>query len=51
VVKDTLANHAFAALGKLEAALTDALRPFWTDPARTLGLVGDGWLHGEANAT
>jgi transposase len=51
VAKDALANHAFPVLGKLEAALTGALRPFWTDPARTLALVGTGWLHSEANAS
>lgn len=51
VVKDAIANHAFPALGKLEAALSDALRPYWSDPARTLSLVGNGWLHSEANAT
>ena len=50
-LKDAIANRAFAALGNLEAALTDALRPFWSEPDRTLGLVGDGWMHSEANAT
>jgi transposase len=51
VIKDTVANRTFAAMGHLENALTEALRPFWSDPKRVLRLVGDGWIHTQANAS
>jgi transposase len=51
VIKDGVANRVFSALGRLESALTEALRPFWTSPERTRQLVGDGWLHVQANAS
>lgn len=49
VIKDRVANRVFTAMGHLENALTEALRPFWSDPHRTLQLVGDGWMHTQAN--
>ena len=51
VKRDDMVAYIFRALGKLETALSDALRPFWSDPARTLSLVGPGWLHSEANVS
>ena len=51
VIKDAVANRVFAAMGQLENALSEALRPFWSEPDRTLRLVGDGWMHTQANAS
>ena len=51
LIKDGIANRVFSVLGRLETALAAALRPFWTTPARTRQLVGDGWLYVQANAS
>ena len=48
--QDVTCNRHFASLDELEAALTQALRPFWETPARALSLVHH-WLHSQANAT
>jgi len=50
IIKDSIANKVFPTLDAIETSLTEALRPFWQDAARVLGVVGDGWLHAEANA-
>ena len=50
VIKDFVANRVYASMVQLENALAEALRPFWSEPHRTLRLVGDGWLHTQANA-
>ena len=49
-VQDVTCNRHFPDLDRLEAALTQALRPFWETPARVLSLVHH-WLHDQANAT
>ena len=49
-VQDVTCNRHFAGLDQLEEALTQALRPFWEEPARVLSLVHH-WLHDQANAT
>ncbi len=49
-VQDVTGNRHFAGLDQLEAALTQALRPFWETPARALSLVHH-WLHDQANVT
>lgn len=51
VIKDSIANRVFGTLDSIERSLTAALRPFWEDPRRVLDLVGDGWLHVQANAS
>ena len=48
--QDVTCNRHFADLDQLEAALTQALRPFWETPARVLSLVHH-WLHSQANVT
>ena len=48
-VQDVTCNRHFPDLDGLEAALTQALRPFWETPARALALVHH-WLHDQANA-
>ena len=48
--QDVTCHRHFAGLDQLEAALTQALRPFWETPARALSLVHH-WLHSQANAT
>ena len=49
-VQDVTCNRHFAGLDPPEEALTQALRPFWEEPARVLSLVHH-WLHDQANAT
>ena len=40
------ANAIFDTLDDLEAALTEALRPYWQNPARLQRLVGYPWWCG-----
>lgn len=49
-MKDVVCNRLFATVEELEAALTQALRPFWENARRALSLVF-GWLHAQANAS
>ena len=49
-VKDVLCNRLFPTCDEREAALTEALRPFWESTQRGLSLVF-GWLHEQANAS
>jgi len=51
VIKDALANRVFGALGRLERVLAESLRPYWTDTEMTRRLVGEGWMHTQANAS
>jgi len=51
IIKDPIANKVFKTLDAIENTLTSALRPFWEDCRRVLGVVGDGWLHAQANAS
>lgn len=51
VIKDTVANRVFPALGRLENELAEALRPFWTTPDKTRQLIGNGWLYLQANGS
>lgn len=38
-----LANRIFENLDELEEAITEALRPFWDEPARLQSLTGYSW--------
>ena len=49
-LKDALGNRLFATLEALEAAVTEALRPFWESRDKVLSLVF-GWVRDQANAT
>lgn len=49
-LKDTLGNRLFATLEALQAAVTEALRPFWESRDKVLSLVF-GWVRDQANAT
>jgi transposase len=42
-LRGTLSNTVFEELGALEAALTEALRPYWEDPAKLARLTGYPW--------
>jgi transposase len=49
-LKDALGNRLFETLEALEAAVTDALRPFWESRDKVLSLVF-GWVRDQANAS
>lgn len=51
IIKDTTANRVFPTLEAIENTLTQTLRPYWQDALRVLALVGEGWLHAQANAS
>jgi transposase len=42
-LRAALANRVFESLGDLEAALTEALHPYWDDPGRLVQLTGYPW--------
>jgi len=49
ILKDAVANKVYEAIEGIETALEAALRPFWESADRIRTLVGDGWMHSEAN--
>lgn len=51
VVKDSLCNRVYKGIEALEDAACTALEPFIRNRQRIRSLVGDGWLHTQANAT
>ena len=51
VVKDKICNRVFGSLDAIEEKITEAIRPYWEEPSYARSLVGDGWLHTQANAT
>jgi transposase len=50
-VRDGICNRVFATLAHLEKALCVPLRRYWENPANVLSLLGQGWLHTQANAS
>ena len=51
IIKDHIANRVFETLEDIEAVLANALQPYWSSPKPVLSLVGEGWLHTQANVT
>jgi transposase len=51
IIKDQIANRVFETLEEIESVLSKGLRPYWSSTAPVRRLVGDGWLHTQANAT
>ena len=51
IMKDHICNRVYEALEVLEEKISEALEPYWRDPGKALRLVGDGWMHTEANAS
>jgi len=51
VIKDSLCNRVYKGIEALENAACVALKPFIENRQRVRFLVGDGWLHTQANAT
>jgi transposase len=51
VIKDSLCNRVYQGIEALEDAACIALKPFIGNRPRVRSLVGDGWLHTQANAT
>ena len=49
VIKDHIANRLFQTLEEIEAVLSTALQPYWSSTEPVRSLVGDGWLHTQAN--
>ncbi len=50
VVKDQICNTIYKTLDEIEIAITEALRPYFEALSPARKLVGDGWMHAEANA-
>jgi hypothetical protein len=51
LIRTATANRTFASLPAMEAAIEETLRPLWTQPQRVRGLVGDGWMRSQVNAS
>jgi transposase len=51
VMKNQICNRIFETLDAIEDKISEALRPYWEDSSYALSLVGDGWMHTQANAT
>ena len=51
VVKDGLCNRVYCGIQALEDAACQALEPFIREATRVRSLVGEGWMHTQANAT
>ena len=51
VLKDAICNQLFPSLADLQESLAQAMQPFWEDAQRVLSLIGNGWLHTQANAS
>jgi hypothetical protein len=50
VIRDSLCNRVYKGIEALEDAACIALKPFIENRPRVRSLVGDGWLHTQANA-
>jgi transposase len=51
VVKDQICNTVYKTLDEIETAITEALRPYFESLLPARKLVGDGWMHVEANVS
>ena len=51
IMKDHLCNRVYETLEAIEEKISEALKPYWLEPSSALRLVGDGWMHTQANAT
>ena len=47
--KDLIANRVFATLDAIEQVLDPLWQAYYRDPERVLRLVGQGWMHTQAN--
>jgi Transposase and inactivated derivatives len=50
MLRDELCNRRWGSLTELLEASTRWLKSFWSEPARVLSLVGNGWMRTQANA-
>ena len=50
MLRDELCNRRWGSLNDLLAAAARWLKSFWSEPARVLSLIGDGWMLHQANA-
>jgi len=50
IMKDQICNRAFETLDGIEEKISEALKPYWEDSSYALKLVGEGWMHTQANA-
>lgn len=51
IMKDKICNRIFETLDSVEEKISEALKPYWEDSSYALNLVGDGWMHTQANAS
>jgi transposase len=51
IVKDRICNRVWSDLATLETALNKVLVEYSTQPATVHSLIGQGWLHTQANAS
>jgi hypothetical protein len=51
IIKDSLCNRVYKGIAAMEDAACEALEPFIRNRPQVRSLVGDGWLHVQANAS
>jgi transposase len=49
-IRDRIGNRVYGVIGAMEDAVCAAARELIASPQKILGLVGDGWMHVQANA-
>ena len=50
MLRDNLCNRSWQSLDDMLDAATLWLEDFWSEPSRSLSLIGDGWMLNQANA-
>lgn len=51
VFRDAIGNKVYAVIDAMDAAASDALASLYHSPERIRRLVGEGWLHLQANVS
>jgi transposase len=51
IIKDRICNRIWEDLQELTAAINGVLREYWKRPKLVRSLIGQGWLHTQANAS
>ena len=51
IIKDRICNRVWEDLEELTTAINVVLREYWTTPKLVRSLIGQGWLHTQANSS
>ena len=51
IVKDRICNRVWEDMEELQDAINGVLKEYWSDPARVRSLLGNHFIHSEANSS